>query len=45
VLEKTGAKQKVLWELVAEKAKEWLRSQDTALDWEDVVRQVAALIQ
>jgi hypothetical protein len=44
VLEKTAAKQKVLWELVAEKAKEWLQSQDATLNWDDVIRQVAALI-
>jgi hypothetical protein len=44
VLEKTAAKQKVLWELVAEKAKAWLESQDAALDWDDAVRQVIALI-
>jgi hypothetical protein len=42
---KKAQDRRVLWDLVSQKAKQWLRAQDAALDWDDVIVRVAALIQ
>jgi hypothetical protein len=44
VLEKTGSDKRVLWELVSEKAKEWLQNQEPSTEWELLIAQLLKFV-